>query len=830
MLIKAGGARLKAEKRKKEAAELEDKRLARRSCRSSQSRALREFQEAAEGSIRSRTFSDETESETETASVLSPLQQALRLRAEEDTATQASTESWTAVPRSKDSYHHVLTRTAAQGKFAMQVVESGKVTFLDEEVEAAELPPRTVYARAMPGVIESQWTRMFDSDSKPIEEHITRLTLAERLKEGKMASSIMSQEAHKHNDPSPESMPDELIVKGSRLVKLNGMMSKINVLIHGEKGKQKTVEEHTLTGNLMAKLVEKLYTCNKKTQERRANYKTWFMFILYMMFYFIVLFSQANPKIFYPIVASTQMALFPDHFPYGDEGVPLPPMSETDVLSWIWQTVETVWTHPQCGDGRCDTPNEFPSYHRFGCQADCGKERDLVAVALLLEYNFVNLPELYTAAGITPEDARTTVKWNLCNFDQDRETYGVPQLCWFEEGQYITKNQGSEFYEMEVKPGTWTIEIEGDHLGILGGSIYSTNKTGGLVEIQPEEEWNTCTEVAERIASLANTGARRRLLSENPASSTPFEIDTAKCSDLVAEPAEFFTGMIPFDIMGLAYSFWPITVADGSLYKVCPIDTEPGTGNLNDPPYGDRSVATELTVLSVNDEDGEWVDIELPGFTFYNVTYTRMYVNPNGFVSFVLDKGFEGSVDIHFRAPRVAALFTDLDPSSNPLGKIASVVVQYLGTPGATERRLVTTWINVAVFGDSSSNSNTFSITLYMNSGGIQINYGEVTVFFPVTVGLSAGTGVPAGWTSATSTTETGSEFDFKEITPPYSRAPTATPTTLAPTLATGSPTTASPTTPSPTTASPTTTICFTARAPPKTIENRFLINYQCRI
>jgi hypothetical protein len=38
-----------------------------------------------------------------------------------------------------------------------------------------------------------------------------------------------------------------------------------------------------------------------------------------------------------------------------------------------------------------------------------------------------------------------------------------------------------------------TIEIEGDHLGILGGSIYSTNKTGGLVEIQPEEEWNTCT-------------------------------------------------------------------------------------------------------------------------------------------------------------------------------------------------------------------------------------------------------------------------------------------------------------------------------------------------
>ena len=51
----------------------------------------------------------------------------------------------------------------------MQVVESGKVAFMEEEVEAAELPPRTVYARALPGVIESQWTRMFDSHLKPIE-------------------------------------------------------------------------------------------------------------------------------------------------------------------------------------------------------------------------------------------------------------------------------------------------------------------------------------------------------------------------------------------------------------------------------------------------------------------------------------------------------------------------------------------------------------------------------------------------------------------------------------------------------------------------------------
>eukprot|EP00959_Pyramimonas_sp_CCMP1952_P240021 5016099-Pyramimonas_sp.AAC.1 len=63
------------------------------------------------------------------------------------------------------------------------------------------------------------------------------------------------------------------------------------------------------------------------------------------------------------------------------------------------------------------------------------------------------------------------VNWNLCNFEAERDEYGVPQLCWFEEGQFLLGNQGQELYEFEVKAGTWYLHVEGDFLGILGGQV-----------------------------------------------------------------------------------------------------------------------------------------------------------------------------------------------------------------------------------------------------------------------------------------------------------------------------------------------------------------------
>lgn len=71
-------------------------------------------------------------------------------------------------------------------------------------------------------------------------------------------------------------------------------------------------------------------------------------------------------------------------------------------------------------------------------------------------------------------------------------------------------------------------------------------------------------------------------------------------------------------------------------------------------------------------------------FTFYGVSYDRMYVGSNGYI------GFERAVNmphshryVHYSRPRVSALFADLDPSSAGGGTVKSfqdadkVVVSY---------------------------------------------------------------------------------------------------------------------------------------------------------
>ena len=34
--------------------------------------------------------------------------------------------------------------------------------------------------------------------------------------------------------------------------------------------------------------------------------------------------------------------------------------------------VQTIFSDPICGDGVCDSPDEFPGFGRFGCSQDCG--------------------------------------------------------------------------------------------------------------------------------------------------------------------------------------------------------------------------------------------------------------------------------------------------------------------------------------------------------------------------------------------------------------------------------------------------------------------------
>ena len=50
------------------------------------------------------------------------------------------------------------------------------------------------------------------------------------------------------------------------------------------------------------------------------------------------------------------------------------------------RTVTSVaFSDPVCGDGKCDTPDEYPGFGRFGCAKDCGQYKNTSSLVIHLE-------------------------------------------------------------------------------------------------------------------------------------------------------------------------------------------------------------------------------------------------------------------------------------------------------------------------------------------------------------------------------------------------------------------------------------------------------------
>lgn len=72
------------------------------------------------------------------------------------------------------------------------------------------------------------------------------------------------------------------------------------------------------------------------------------------------------------------------------------------------QVVSKIWVPRLCGDDRCDRPEEFPAWGRFGCRADCGLAADLTDIAVSIRHDFADL-------GSGTLEVANRVAWNLCN-------------------------------------------------------------------------------------------------------------------------------------------------------------------------------------------------------------------------------------------------------------------------------------------------------------------------------------------------------------------------------------------------------------------------------
>ena len=112
--------------------------------------------------------------------------------------------------------------------------------------------------------------------------------------------------------------------------------------------------------------------------------------------------------------------------------------------------------------------------------------------------------------------------------------------------------------------------------------------------------------------------------------------------------------------------------------------------------------------LIVCDDCSTFVSFEGRSFPFYGSAQDSVYVSSNGYLGFP-------------SGAAVGVLLADLDPPSNPAGYRANLLVD----------RFVVTWKNLPYFGGGGN--VTFQLTLYLDSGVVDVNYDTL-------VGASYGT------------------------------------------------------------------------------------------
>jgi hypothetical protein len=176
---------------------------------------------------------------------------------------------------------------------------------------------------------------------------------------------------------------------------------------------------------------------------------------------------------------------------------------------------------------------------------------------------------------------------------------------------------------------------------------------------------------------------------------------------------EQFTGS--FDLANKSMTFVPNSSVD--FYAAC---IEPIVALPTSPTGG--------TTITLTDDDSELISLGGSQVSIYGSSYASIYVGSNGYITFGESDTTTGeSFANHFDAPRVSALFDDLNPSTG-----GSVSYKLLTD------RIAVTYENVPEY--SSSNQNTFQIELYFD-GTIVVSYLNIDSTDSV-VGLSEGLGV----------------------------------------------------------------------------------------
>ncbi len=138
------------------------------------------------------------------------------------------------------------------------------------------------------------------------------------------------------------------------------------------------------------------------------------------------------------------------------------------------------------------------------------------------------------------------------------------------------------------------------------------------------------------------------------------------------------------------------------------------------------------TYLSLDDDD--FAEVILSGdanVSFYGVSYDRLYIGSNGYITFGSgDTESSGTLENHFRMPRISGVFANLVPAVND--------VSYL----QLEDSIVVTYEDVPASGDPCT-TNSFQIEIFFADETVRVTWLKVSPQILV-AGLSKGRGLPS--------------------------------------------------------------------------------------
>eukprot|EP00960_Hanusia_phi_P072159 767716-Hanusia_phi.AAC.2 len=201
---------------------------------------------------------------------------------------------------------------------------------------------------------------------------------------------------------------------------------------------------------------------------RTNSYKKLLGTTTFFIIYIVLLFMQRDYEACYAIESSV-MNLIVSKLPttgsggYTNSGVGANGFlsNVNEFYSWLNDAlIKEVFNDPVCGDGKCDTPDEYPGFGRFGCVIDCG--------------NYLNVTSLTINLEDVVQTSATSLNWDLSS----QSVVMDARKAGFKYNIY-SQTMGNFLFESDRNDSKLVVDVPDGKFTLV---LYQTVKTSEIVD------------------------------------------------------------------------------------------------------------------------------------------------------------------------------------------------------------------------------------------------------------------------------------------------------------------------------------------------------------